>query len=141
MVAEDDEATARPQQLDGGRKAGLERVELLVDRDPERLEDPRRWVDPAPAWRPGGCGSPDDRRELLGRRDRRRSSGLDDRPGDPPRKWLLAVAPEQGRQLGDVQRRDEVRRRHPPSRVETHVERAAGPDPEPTFRVAQLEAG
>ena len=53
VVGQDDEAAARPQQVDGGGEALLERVELLVDRDPQRLEDARRRMDPAADARVG----------------------------------------------------------------------------------------
>ena len=47
MVAEDDDPAARAEQVEGRGETRLERLQLLVDRDPEGLEDPRGGMDPA----------------------------------------------------------------------------------------------
>ena len=68
VVAEDDEAAARPEQVEGGGEALLERVELLVDGDPQRLEDAGRRMGPARLARVRRDDALDERGELLGRR-------------------------------------------------------------------------
>ena len=44
VVAEDDDATSRTEQVEGRRQPVLEGIELFVDRDPQCLEDTGRRV-------------------------------------------------------------------------------------------------
>ena len=141
MVAEDHEPAAGPEQVEGGREAGLERLELLVDRDAQRLEDPGRGVGPARLARIGRRDLLDQGGKSLGRVDRRGPARVDDRPGDPRRLRLLAVATEERGQLGGVERRQQGRGGDAAAGVEAHVERPAGAEPEPAVGVGQLVAG
>ncbi len=63
VVAEDDEAAPGSEEVEGGCQTGRQRVELLVDGDPQRLEDPGRGMRPAAEARV--------RRQRLARRGRR----------------------------------------------------------------------
>ena len=139
VVGQDDDPSARTQQVHGGGEALLERVELLVDRDPQRLEDARGRVDPAADARVGGRDALDERRQLLGGLDRGRLAGGDDGLGDLPRGRLLAVLAEQRGQLVGGERREQLRGRHAARRVEAHVERPAGAEAEAPLAVGQLE--
>src|SRR3954454_18172455 len=96
VVGQDDEPAPGPQQVEGGSKTGLQRLELLVDGDAERLEDPCRGVRPTPKTRVRRRDSLDQCGELLGGRYRRDAAGIDERPCDARRLGLLAKAPEEG---------------------------------------------
>ena len=108
VIAEDDEAAARPEEVEGGGQAGLQGLEFLVDRDPERLEDAGRRMGPSSKARVGRGDALDQRGEFLGRRDRGDPSRVDDRAGDSGRLRFLAVASEQGGQFGRVERFEQV---------------------------------
>src|SRR3954447_11298195 len=139
-VAQDDDPPPGPQQVEGGSKTGLQRLELLVDGDAERLEDPCRGVRPTPKTRVRRRDSLDQCGELLGGRDRRDAAGIDDRPCDARRLGLLAIAPEEGGQLGRVERGEQVGGGNAPRRIEAHVEWAARPEAEATLAIRQLIA-
>ena len=64
-------------------------------------------------------------------------AGGHDGLGDPPRGRLLAVLAEQRGELVGGQRRDQLGGRHAPGRVEAHVQRAAGAEPEARGRGRQ----
>src|SRR6476646_69068 len=140
VVAEDDEPAARPQEGARGGERVLECLELLGDRDPERLEDAGRGVDPATDPRVAGGDALDERRQGLGGGDRLGLPLGDDRPGGPRRLLLLAIAPEERGELGGVECREQLRGGHAARGVEAHVERAAGPEAEAPLAVRQLEA-
>ena len=72
--------------------------------------------------------------------DGRGPPGVDDGPGDAAGLGLLAEAPEEGGQLVLVEGREQLRGGHAATRVEAHVERAAGTEAEAAVRVGQLEA-
>ena len=104
VVGQDDEAAAGPQQVDGGGQPLGERVELLVDRDPQRLEHAGGRVDPPSLARVAGrrrvstsCG------EVLRRLDRRRLP----RPRRSPWRSSRPTAP---RRSGGTARRARRRR-------------------------------
>src|SRR5262245_26398304 len=137
-VAEDDEPAAGPEQVDGGCEAGFERLELLVDRDPESLERARRWMDPAATGGTPRRDPLDERGQLLRGPDRARASLLDDRARDPAREGFLAVPAEERRQPGRVEAVEKLRRRYPPAVIKAHVERPARPKAEAAFAVSQL---
>ena len=139
MVAEDDEATAGLEQVDGCREACLQRIQLLVHGDAQRLEHARGRVDSPAAARPRRGDALDELGELLGRLDRRLAPGRHDRSRDAWRERLLTEAPKQRGQLGGVERREQLRGRHAARGVEAHVERARAPEAESALRVGQLE--
>src|SRR6266542_6973668 len=138
VVGDDDEAPAGSQQVHRAGETALDRFELAVDRDPERLEDARRRMDPAP----GAAG-----RDALHER-RKTPPGQrawvvalgDDRARDPPREWLLAVASEDRAELVRVQRGEELARGDPTGCVEAHIERGVRAEAEAARRVGQLVA-
>ena len=82
MVGDDDEAAFGSEQVDRRGERSGQRFELPVDRDAQRLEDPRGGVDPASAARRGRCGALDDGRKLGAGLDGRSGSFVDDRPRD-----------------------------------------------------------
>src|SRR5439155_8606681 len=90
--------SAGPQQLERRRQRGLERSELLVDRDPQRLEDALRRM-PVAEPRRRGNRRPDRLDEIARPLERLLAPPPDDRPRDLPRVPLLAVPPEDRRQL------------------------------------------
>ena len=141
MVGEDDETTAGPKQVDSRGQGLLEGVEFLVHRDPKCLEHPGCGMDAPPSGRSPWRDAFDEPRQLLGRRDRGGSTGLDDRPRDPRGIGLLAEPPEQRGQLARVEGREKLGRGDAATRVEPHVERSTRSDPEAALRVRQLEAG
>ena len=93
VEADDGEPAARPQHLERRRETDLERLELVVDRDPQRLEDALRGMPLAEARRRRNRG-PDDVDELpvrsIGSSARRRTIAA----RDLARVALLAVAAE-----------------------------------------------
>jgi hypothetical protein len=141
VVAQDHKAAARTQQVDRCGESGLERLELLVDRHAQRLEHARRGMRPARLARIRRADALDEHGELLGGLDRRLAPRVDDGPRDASRLRLLAVAAEQGSQLVRVEGGQQLRCGNAPARVEAHVERTAGPEPEPALCVGELEAG
>jgi hypothetical protein len=97
-------------------------------------------MDPATSGRGARRDQLDERSELLGCLDGRGAPSFDDRAGDPRGLGLLAVAPEESRQLGRVEGREELGGGNPAARVEAHVEWPAGPNAESALRVRELEA-
>ena len=90
---------ARPPGLSqSGRvgQGGVQVLELVVDRDPQGLEDAGRRVDRPPL---AGDAPADELGEPPGGRDRLDPPRLDDPPGDPAAVPLLAVLEEQVGQL------------------------------------------
>ena len=109
VVAQDHEAAARPEQVERRGETRLERVELLVDRDPQGLEDAGRRMRAAPDWRGLGgttrsTSAASSSAVAIGRDPPR----VDDGPRDPRRPGLLAVAPKERGQLGRVERREQL---------------------------------
>src|SRR5207245_5015795 len=99
----------------------LERVELLVDRDPQGLEDALRRMALAEAGRRRDRRL--DRVDQVGAALERLSpTAPDDRTCDLPRVALLAVAPEDRLQLALARLVDDVRRSHVLGLVHAHVE-------------------
>src|SRR5439155_20729587 len=87
------EATAWPQHLERGGERSLERAQLVVDRDPERLEDPLcRVTFTEPHGR--GYRTLDRVHELAGPFERLLFPPPHDCAGDLLREALLAVAAE-----------------------------------------------
>jgi len=83
VVADDREATARPQRGERAGERGRKHLELAVHRDAERLEGARGRVNPSRICAAGGRGGDDDLREVRGgheptlrtrRQDRRRDA-------------------------------------------------------------------
>ena len=109
VVAQDDEAAAGPQQVDCRGETGLERLQFLVDRDPQGLEDARRGMRSTRLARVRRRHALDERGKLLRRRDRRLLR-VDDRTRDPAGLRFLAVAAEQGGQLVGIEGREAQRR-------------------------------
>src|SRR5690606_25723247 len=87
MEADDDEPPAGREQLLGLTKPGLERVELAIDRDADRLERARRRMDLRLA---AARGAGDHVRELGRGRERRLSPRANDRRCNRARPRLLA---------------------------------------------------
>ena len=139
MVAQDDEAAAGAEQVDRSRKPGLEGVELFIDRDAQRLEDAGRRVDPAAKPWVRRRHPLDQGRKLLSRLHWADSPGIHDGTGDTWRLRFLAVSAEERRQLVCVERCQQFGRRDATGRIETHVERSTGPNPEATLTVGQLK--
>ena len=119
VVRQHDAATARGQGRHGVVEGGAKQLQLLVDRDPQRLEHPLCRMSPAMAGGPGNRVA-DEVGELHRRRDRTRD---DNRPGDAASKTTFTVVGEQpgevvfGRVVDDVCGRGTV------GRVHAHVER------------------
>src|SRR5258706_6709414 len=103
VVREDGETRAERETLDRVVEEALQVDELPVRRDAESLEDARRRVLLAEAFRTGRRD--DDLAEPPRRRDRGRLSLLDDSPGDAMRHSLLPKFAEDPRQLVFVGRR------------------------------------
>ena len=84
VVAEDDEPATGPEEIHGRGEARLERLELLVDRDAQRLEHAGRGMRATRLARVRRRHALDQAGELLGgRRSARSSRALDDGAGDP----------------------------------------------------------
>src|SRR6185312_16746394 len=93
VEADHREPAARIQEVDRGRQRILERRQLVVHRDPERLEDPLRRMTVAESRRAGNRGL--DRVDQLTRAlERLVAPPADDRTRDLLRKALFAELPE-----------------------------------------------
>src|SRR5439155_11210784 len=100
-----------------------ERAQLIVHGDPQCLKNPRCWVNCRPfAARPGHTTA-DQPGQLLRCFQRSPSPALDDLASDPPAITLLAVLPEDVRQVALAQSPQQSARRLPFCRVYPHVQR------------------
>ncbi len=125
VEADHGEPAAGPQHLERRGQRGLERAELVVDGDPQRLEDALRRMAVAEARRR--------RDRLLDRLDevaraleRLLAAASHDRAGDLPRVALLAVAAEDLCELALARLVHELACRELRGRVHAHVERRVG---------------
>ena len=119
VIGQDDEDAVRAESVDGGGQDALERLQLTVHLDAQRLERPGGRV---AAGAPGGCGDgvADDGREFGGRAD---GAGGDDGAGDPAGEALLPQHAQDACQLGLVVAVDDVGGRAGGIRPHAHVER------------------
>ena len=127
VVGEDGQPAARPQQVDGRGQRRGQRLQLAVDRDAQGLEGARRGMRPPTAAAGDRHDALDERGQVGGGLDRPRPALLDDRARDAPSVGLLAVGPQDVRDLGLVEL---AQQRRPPGAplagVEAQVERAVG---------------
>ena len=98
VEADHGEPAAGPQHLERVGQRGLERAELVVDGDPQRLEDALGGMAVAEAGRRRDRGL-DRLDELAGALERLLAPAAPDRARDLPRVALLAVVAEDPRQL------------------------------------------
>ena len=93
VEADHGESTTRPEHLDGGRERVFERVQLLVHRDPQSLENALGRV---ALTEPGGSRNRrlDHVDELARALERLLAAPAPDRASDLPREALLSVPPE-----------------------------------------------
>src|SRR5690242_18543872 len=122
VEGDDGEAPARPQHLERGRQRALDRAELVVHLDAERLEHPLRRVPLAEA---GGRRHRvlDDFDEIAGALERLLLPAPHDRTRDLPRVALFPVALEDVREVALVGLVHELPRRVLGARIHAHVER------------------
>ena len=114
-------------------KRGVEVAELVVDHDPQGLEDAGRRVDGAVPESPGDALA-DQLGELPGGPDRLAPPGLDDPPRDPAAEPLFPVVKERLGQLVGRQLLEQLGGGRPRGfGVEPHVERAVGSEAEPAM--------
>ncbi len=119
-------------------QGNLQRLQLVVDRDPQGLEGPRGRIDPLQP-RPRHAAA--DQFGQLGRRlDGLLPPLLDDRPGDPAAVSLLAVVVNQVGQVLGAEAIDQPPGRLAPHRVEPQVQRPGRGEAESPLRVGQLVA-
>ena len=110
VEADDGEPPAGAQRPESRRQRLLERLELLVDDDPERLEDALRRMPVAEAARRRDR-APHHLHEVGRALERLLGPAADDRAGDLAREALLAVAAEDVGQLSLARLVDDVLRR------------------------------
>ena len=119
-------------------QGGLESAQLVVDGDPERLEDPP----PMPVAEPGGRRDRglDRLHELARRLERMLAPLTNDALRDLPRIALLAVRAEDLRQLPLLALVHELAGRNVRGRVHAHVQRRVGRVREPALGPVELHA-
>jgi len=118
-----------------GLSTALHLAELVVHRDPQPLEGPRRAVD---AGRVARDGAADDLGELRGGLDRRLGPGAQDVAGDAAGVPLLAELGDDADQLVLRQGVHQLGRARPLS-THPHVERPVGTEGEAALRLVELE--
>ena len=121
-------------------RPGFDRLELAVDRDPDRLECSRRYVDVA---RPGGSGYRAGHQvgEVLRRPQRFSLTLLDDSLSDPGGPALLAVVHQDAPQLAGRFLVHEICGGPRFAAVESHVERSLPLEAEAPLGFVQLVGG
>ena len=119
------EPAARAQDLERRRQRALERAELVVDLDPQRLEDALGRMALAEARRRRDRLL-DRLDEVAGALERLLGAAADDRARDLAREALLAVAAEDVGELALVGLVDELARGQLRGGVHAHVERRVG---------------
>ena len=139
VEADHREPSSRPQQVEGRGERRLDRAELVVDGDPQRLEDALRRVAVAEARRRGNRGL-DRVDELAGPLERLLAAAASDRPRDLPRVALLAVLLEDRGQVALALLVHELARRELRVRVHAHVERRVDRVREAALREVDLHA-
>src|SRR5688500_10072411 len=138
VEGDDREATAGAQRAHGGPQALLKTLELMVDRDAQRLEDARRRIDAAPTLR---LHASDEAAKIISRKERLGRAPARDRGCDATRLGLLAVLAERTAQLALVPAVHDVCRRDAEVRVGAHVQRAFCAKAEASPLVCELERG
>ena len=116
------EAPAGAQALPGERQRGVELAELVVDGDPQGLEDALGGMAAGEARR-GGDGAGDDVDERDRRVDRRALALADDRAGDRPGVALLAEVAEDRLEMALLGLVDELVGGALEARIHPHVQR------------------
>src|SRR5262249_911954 len=112
----------------GIHQEAIDTLQLLVHRDPERLEDPRGRMDAgAASW----DRLLDQRGQLEGGSNGRATPALHDGPGDPPGASFVGILVEDARQLLFVRRPDRRRRAAAAGAIHAHVERLVTLEREP----------
>src|SRR5690606_32819771 len=120
MEADDREPAAGREELLGLLERGLERFELPIHGDPDRLRDAGGRMNLRLA---AARGTGDDLRELRRRGQRGGVAGANDRGGHRAGARLLAVLAEHARELAVRYAREPLRGGFSPRRVHAHVER------------------
>ncbi len=138
VEGDDREPTAWAQRPHGGLEALLKILELMVDRDAQRLEDPRRRIDAAPTLR---LHARDEAAEIVCRKERLRCAASGDRSSDATRLGLPAELAEGAAQLALVPAVHDVCRRDAEVWVGAHVQRAFCAKAEASPLVGELERG
>ena len=137
VEADDGDAASGPEHPHRRRERCFERAELVVDRDPQRLEDTLGGMAVAEAG--GRRDRLLDRVGEVGRPlERPLGAAADDRPRDLPRVALLAEALEDQRELALVGLVHELARRELGRGVHAHVERRVGGVREAALRPVEL---
>jgi hypothetical protein len=121
VEADDGEPTAGPEHRERRRKRALERVELFVHGDPQRLKDALRRMAVAEAAR-GRDRRLHDVDQLAGPLEWLLLPPAHDRLRDLPCEALLAIATEDRRQLALVPLVDDLARAQLARRIHPHVE-------------------
>src|SRR5262249_38677646 len=85
VEADHPETAAGREHVPRDGKRALEHAVLVVDRDPERLEHPRRGMDVAAAAEPGRNQAGNEAGQVAGGPERPGPAALDARAGDLPR--------------------------------------------------------
>src|SRR5512133_1596624 len=125
VEADDGDPPSGTERLERRREGGLERLQLVVDGDPQRLEDAPRRMTLAEAGR-GRNRSLDRLHELTRALEGVLAPAAHDRPRDLACVPLLAVAAKDVGQLALARLVDEIARRVLVGRVHAHVERRVG---------------
>lgn len=118
------------------REQALESIELAVDRDAKGLKRASRAVDPLPSC--AGHRTADHARQVRSPLEGLLLTPAHDRPGNPARGTLLAVAVDQVRELGLGRLVDEVGSGQGAIRIQPHVERPILAEAQATLRVIDL---
>ncbi len=132
------EATAGTQRAHSGLEALLKILELMVDGDPQRLEDARRRIDATPTLR---LHTRDEAAQIVSRKERLRRAAARDRGSDATRLGLPAELAECAAQLALVPTVHYVCRRDAEVWVGAHVQRAFCAKAEASPLVCELERG
>jgi hypothetical protein len=131
----DRKAAARPQHGHGCDQTLLKVRELVVDRDPQRLEHTRRGIDAARSLR---FHAEDDAAEVIGGEERLARTPAHDGGGDATGLGLLAVAREDVAQVFLLPAVHDVGRRSFEPRVRAHVQGSCRAEAEATRRIGEL---
>ena len=136
MKGDDRDPPSGAEDAHGAGERRGEIRELVVHRDPERLEDARGRVD---APRTAGLHARDKAAELVRGLELRLGATADDRAGDPRGFRLLAVLGEDATEIACGPAVHDVGRREAKVRVGTHIQRASRAKAEAPLFVGELE--
>src|SRR5262249_18375623 len=138
VEADDRGATARQQEVGDEGKGGVELIELVIDRDPQSLEDACGWVDrpvPAAAWH----ASTHQFGQFAGSANRVPAAGFHDPASNSPAESFLPKVKEQVCQLVGRESVDQISGGWAEfTRVKPHVKRPVGREAEPAVLPGEL---